>query len=196
VLNTVDKKQRKEYEENMALQDDATEEDEDRIQQEMNLAERKNYPSDSVPQDFFQFKLQRMNPNASTDFRGSIDKDWTLANLSGKKPELQELNFKLGTHTLLKNVFTVEQNVPLTDSDGNALMDSKGRQVFMKGKVFDDTFQPVLEYVLGDIKSLLVGSRALGADREAVLLEQQGFKKVVEKRKEQQNKVFGMGGAQ
>jgi hypothetical protein len=190
----MNKKEKREFRDNVSFQDDLGEDDNERIRSDLSLVDRKNYPSESVPQDFFQFKLQRMNPDASADFRGSIDKDWVLANIGGKKPNLSELSFKLGTHTLIKSVFVVDKVIPLLDSNGEQVV-SGGKPLFFEGTVFDDTFQPVLDYVLGDIKSLLVGSRAIGGDREAVLLEQQGFKKVVERRKEQQGKVFGLGGA-
>jgi len=188
----MDKKDRKDYEEASEMQSDMEEASSSEIARDMEMSRQKNYPSGVIPQDLYQYKRMRMQPESSADFPGQIDKDWVLANVSGQKPNLQQKRFEIGTYLLLKSVFTKNVKVPLTDAGGQQIS-LEGKPAFFEGKVFDDAFAPVAEYVLSMVKSELVGSRGMGADREAVLDITTGFRKMVEKKKAQEGRTIGLG---
>jgi hypothetical protein len=186
------KKERDKFEDAVEFEEDMGEDTSDVIADDMDLTRQKNYASGVIPQDLFQYKRMRMQPEASTDFPGQIDKDWVLANMKGDKPNLQQKKFEVGTYLLIRNVFTKKAKVALTDKEGQQVI-LNDKPVYFEGRVFDDAFTPVAEYVLSLIKSELVGSRGMGGDREAVLDITTGFRKQFERKKEQSGKVFGMG---
>jgi hypothetical protein len=157
--------------------------------EDQQLSQTKNYPSDVTPQDMYQYKKMRINPNADTDFSGLIDKDFTLANMGGEKPNLQEKRFAVGTYNLVKSVFV--NDVFFADKNGFLAVDAFGTP--LSQKVFDNEFEPVLTFLLGDIKSELAGSRALGSQREAVLDITTNLKKSVDKRRDDNNRSYGLG---
>jgi len=188
----MNKKEKADYEEASEVQGDIDESKSNEIAYDMEMSKQKNYPSGIIPQDLYQYKRMRMQPESSADFPGQIDKDWVLANISGDRPNLQQKKFEVGTYLLLKSVFVKSARIPLQDGAGQSIQ-INGNPVFFEGKVFDEAFQPVTDYVLSLIKSELVGSRGMGPDREAVLDITTGFRKQVEKKKSQEGKVFGMG---
>jgi hypothetical protein len=189
----MNKKEKRDFEEGVEFQGDLDEGSSGEIARDIDLSQHKNYPSEVTPQDLFQYKKMRMKPESSSDFPGNIDKDWVLSNMSGNKPNLQQKKFESGTFLLIKAVFVKRAKVPILDVDGSQVV-MGGKPLFFEGKVFDDAFQGVLDYVLSGIKSELVGSRGMGSDREAVLDITTGFRKQIEKKKSQDGKVFGMGG--
>jgi hypothetical protein len=186
------RKERDAFEDAVEFEDDMTEDSSEIIADDMDQAKSKDYASGMIPRDLFQYKRMRMQPEASTDFPGQIDKDWVLANMKGDKPNLQQKKFEVGTYLLIRNVFTKKAKVALTDKEGQPII-VNDKPVYYDGRVFDEAFTPVSEYVLSLIKSELVGSRGMGGDREAVLDITTGFRKQFERKKSQEGKMFGMG---
>lgn len=167
----MNKKEAKEIEQQYGLQRDAAEEDSEEIARDQAVGQARTYPSDIQPQEFYGYKKFRADPEAKADFRGTIDKDVVFANIGGPKPDLGELNFRHGTAILFRETFLGE------DED---VEDIKA-------------FMPVFEYVLGEYKFMLTGSRAQGPDREAVLDNQTSIKKEISRKKEASGKL-GFGG--
>jgi len=190
----VSKKDREEFEEMNEMQQDTQESDNQNIQQDFALAQAKNYPSDMLPQDMFQYKKLRMVPESRADFQNVIDKDFVLANVDGKLPTIEETKFQVGTFNLVKQVFVTDELMPLFDKEGNAIFSRDGTQIYIKNKGFDRSFEPIANFLLGEIKSGVVLSRAKGKDREAVLDITTNLRKEVNKRKMMDDKTMGFGG--
>jgi hypothetical protein len=191
----MNKREKADYAEAAEMQGDMEEASSGEIARDIDMTQHKQYPSGIIPQDLYQYKRMRMQPESSADFPGQIDKDWVLANISGDKPNLQQKKFEVGTYQLVKSIFVKKAMIPLLDKDGEPVL-INGKPAFFEGKIFDDAFQPVADYLLSSIKSELVGSRGMGGDREAVLDITTGFRKQVEKKRTQEGKILGMGGNQ
>ena len=155
---------------------------------------RRVYPSEITPQDYYQYKKMRIVPDAGTDFAGKIDKDVVLANIKGSHPDLQHTKFVVETIELFEDVFVHDVPMALTDNEGNIRRGVDGQPVFVMRTVFDDTFNPVVRMLLAGVKFELVGSRAMGKDREAVLDITTNLRKDVKRSKEQAGKLLGLGG--
>lgn len=187
-------KQRKEMEEVNDYQTEQAEIDSGSVAQDINTINQKMYPGDNMPNGFYEFQNNMINPNSQVDFRGQLDRDWVLSNLAGKKPSLQQLVFTQGTLSIVESVFVVDRVIPVTDSNGDPVPGPDGKPLCIQGKMFDETFEPVRKLLLSDIKAQLVGARALGGDRESVLQRQVGIRKTFEKKKsDESNQMFGMG---
>lgn len=156
--------------------------------------ERKVYPSDMTPLDFYQYKKLRIIPDASTDFPGVVDKDVVLSNIKGEHPDLQHSKFVVETIELFQNIFVKEALVPVMDGGGNVRCDKEGNALVVKRMVFDDFFNPVIRMLLAGLKFELTGSRAMGKDRESVLDITTSFKKDVVRKKEERGRIMGFGG--
>lgn len=186
--------ERKDMNESIEAQQDMEDMSSREFAMDAELGKQKNYASGTIPQDLFQYKRMRILPESSSDFEGILDKDFVLSNMAGSKPSLQIKKFEVGTLLLIKSIFVKKQNIPLLDKEGQQIV-MDGTPVFYEGKVFDEEFAPVSEYVLALIKSELVGSRGMGNDREAILDVTSSLRKTVEKKKaESQNKIVGFGG--
>lgn len=153
----------------MRTQSDVNEESSEEISRDLAAKERQ-YPSDITPQEFYGYKKFRSDPDAKSDFRGTVDKDVVFANIGGNKPGMEELNFRHGTSLLFKNIF---------------LDQAEDQEEY-------DAFRPVFDYLLGEYKFQIVASRAQGADREAVLDNITSIKKEVSRKKEE-GAGFGFG---
>lgn len=192
----MNKKEKKEYAEGAEFQEEMNENsgDSETFAKDMTLTQVKNYPSDVTPQDMYQYKKLRINPEALADYPGLVDKDFVLANMSGEKPNLQQKRFEVGTFNLVKSVFVTDVVTEFYDKYGNLVIDEEtGNPFCVKKKMFDPQFEPILDFLKGDIKSELVGSRALGGNtREAVLDVTTNLSKTVEKKKERDTKQFGL----
>lgn len=191
----MNKKEVKEARQGADLQEDINESsgDSSSFSQDIQLGQMKNYPSEAMPQDMYQYKKMRINPDAVADFPGLVDKDFVMANMTGDKPNLQQKRFEVGTFNLVKSVFVTEKIVEFVDATGNTILDEKGEALCIRKNMFDSDFEPILEFLRGDIKSELVGSRALdGYTREAVLDITTSLRKEVDKRREEKKSNFGL----
>lgn len=147
-------KEQKEY---LEMQEDDRETNEDLLAYEGRMG--KNYPSDYMPQDFYQYKKIVLIPESQVDFPNVVDKDVVLANLS--KGEIEELSFQVGTVQAVKDMFVQETTTINPNPDG--------RTVFQSELVFDDAFLPVLNILLSTFKYRHVASRAVGETRASML---------------------------
>lgn len=188
------KSDRDDVEEMQDIQQDSQESDNQSIQQDFALAQSKNYPSDMLPQDMFQYKKLRMVPESRAEFEQVIDKDFVLANVEGKLPTIEESKFQVGTYNLVRQVFVCEELIPLFDKEGNQVLLADGTPMYIKNKGFDRAFEPIANFLLGDLKSAIVLSRAKGKDREAVLDITTNLQKTVKKNRDMENRTMGFGG--
>jgi hypothetical protein len=72
-------------------------------------------------------------------------------------------------------------------------MDKNGNPVTFRRFVFDEAYRPIVSMLQAGYKSELVGSRAIGKDRESVLDITVNLRKEALRKQEQQGKSFGLG---
>jgi len=118
------------------------------------------YPSETNPEDDITYRITRLIPESSRDFRGLLDKDLVLSNIKESKPDPAVLRFLLGTINLFKSSILKEVTY-------NVRVDNKVIQ--KKRLIFDEELFCVLEYLIGEFKFDVVSARAMGDQRETIL---------------------------
>ena len=147
-----------------------------------------------MPDDIWQVRFMETIPTSEKEFDGEITKDNVLANVGGSKPDLTEVRFVTQTINLVKNIFIVEKDMPLIDNQGQFMYDKHGRMLLQKRSLPDPDFRPIWEALEIDIKSALTTSRALGDQRESVLMRTMNLNKKIGKQKaDQMNGTLGGG---
>ena len=187
-------KEEKGFEKQMDMQEPYSESSDDSIAQDRNL----NYASNSSPETSFEYKKMILVPEAQAEFIGKIDKDVTLANLGGFKPDREELKFQVGTIELFAGEFVEERYIEVIDEDGNKVIDAKTGLPFRRlVLVFDEAFRSCLNFLMAEYKFDIVASRAIGGERAAMLdtMTTTRIQKEFSKKKEMQNSSFGIGGS-
>lgn len=145
-----------------------------------------NYPSNSLPEDFYQYRKFSNVPEAQAEFEGLIDKDVTFANLS--KSEREYLRFVAETIKICEDIFVKEQDIKVRDE--------KGREILIKDQLtFDEDFRPIINYLKSGYKYDHVSSRASGDDRAAKLdiTSNTNINKILTKKKGDNQNRWGMG---
>lgn len=162
-------RERKEFEEQSEEQENYVEEDDEHIERDVQT--NKAYPSDNNPQDFYPYKKYRTDPDARTDFPGLIDKDTIYANVKGELPSLGELNYLSTTIQIINERLVKRAN---TQEDAH-------------------DFEEIVLILKADFKFKVVGSRAHGDNREAMLDNQTNIRKELMRKNEQKGSMFGLG---
>ena len=172
-------KEQKDY---LEMQEDEKESNEDLIAYEGQLG--KNYPSDQMPQDFYQYKKIVLIPESQVDFPTVVDKDVVLANLN--KGEIEELAFQVGTMQAVKDMFVQEEQV-INPNPTEAIFETTLR--------FDNAFLPVVNILLSQFKYRHVASRAVGETRASMLdtMTTSRVLKEFTKGQKKRNSAFGIG---
>ncbi len=186
----------KEYEKEMNIQEGYSESSDDTISTDMQRA-KPNYPSDVLPNDYYEYRRFVNLPESQAEFEGKIDKDIVFANLGGKKPDIEEMRFEIGTIELFEGEFVEEIEIKLKDNDGNDVYDIHNNIVKRKILIFDEAFRSCLNYLKAEFKFSAVASRALGINDRASVLDittNARIQKEFAKKKDQNNRLFGTGG--
>lgn len=130
------------------------------INYDQSMGQQRNYPSDMMPQDYFQYKKMVIVPEAQTDYPSILDKDVVLANLS--RNELEQHTFQVGTIQAVKDIFVHEEDIITLNPATN-------KPIIERTIMFDQSFNPVLNILLTQFKYHHIASRALGDTRAAML---------------------------
>ena len=122
------------------------------------------YPSETNPEDDITYRITRLIPESSRDFRGLLDKDLVLSNIKESKPDPAVLRFLLGTINLFKS--SILKEVTYNVKENNQIIQKKRL-------IFDEELFCVLEYLIGEFKFDVVSARAMGEQRETGLIAQE-----------------------
>jgi hypothetical protein len=189
----MDKETKKAIREQQAFDEDAYESSDESIKDDFELWEHKRQSGgDFIPDDLFKYKYLRLVPKTQDKYEYLIDKDAVLSNVSGQKPNIDELSFTNQTIVLIQQVFRVDKQFYQADEEGNVLIENGQPKVVVK-KVFDDSFIPIIEGLNSYKSSQQVLSRAIGDDREAILDRTQTLQKGITKKGEKKKNVLGFG---
>lgn len=185
----VNRKQLKDMEHMADFEEDLANSSEASLGDDLNF---KNYVSDEIPNDIYQYKKMRLVPNSEAEFQGLVDKDVVLANVKDVKPDPQYLRFIAETIVSL-DVFSKPKEVNILDDVGKPIpiLDSKGTVLGFEKQIIwvrDPEFDIIRQFLRGSFKADLTLSRAMGKDREAVLDRTQNIGKSVTKEGNSKNK--------
>lgn len=188
----------KEQERIMDEQETYSENADEQIAYDVHQKRDINIPSDNLPQDWYEYQKFKNLPDASAEFRTTIDKDVVFANLSGQKPDWKELQYQIGTIELFQGEFVEELKIPRWDSDKNDFVRDKNSNIVYDIELrFDEAFRSCLNYLKSEYKFAMVASRALGGQDRAAILDISSstrIQKELRKKKESQNNFLGTGG--
>lgn len=154
-------------------------------------------PSNITPEDYYQYKRFINLPESQAEHLNKIDKDVVMANLGGAKPTREELRFQEGTIELAESEWIHEVKIPRKNADGSLVRDMDGEIVYNTELVFDEYFRGCLNFLKGQYKFDLVGSRAMGGQDRAAFLDISSSNRISKefaRKKEQKNQFFGTGG--
>lgn len=178
-------------------QQEAYEQSDDAIERD-SIRQNPNYPSNIMPEDFYQYKKFVNLPESQAEFEGKIDKDVVFGNFQGAKPSIEELRFQIGTIELFESEFVEEKDVLLRDGEGNIMVDkSTQKPIVRKIKIFDEEFRGSLDYLKAEYKFAVVASRALGGHDRAGVLDVTTHGRITKefmKKKDKGNALLGTGG--
>lgn len=184
-------------EKELQAQEDAYEQSDEALERD-TVRQSPNFPSNIMPEDYYQYKKFVNLPESQAEFEGKIDKDVVFANLGGAKPSIEELRFQIGTIELFESEFVEEKDVLLKDSEGNILIDKDNQKpIVRKVKVFDEEFRGSLDYLKAEYKFAVVASRAIGGHDRASVLDITSHGRITKefmKKKDRQNSLLGTGG--
>jgi hypothetical protein len=159
----VSKKQRKEIEEDASISEDISNMSEESLNRDLET--KGYYVSDDNPSDIYQYKKMRLVPNSEAEFQGLVDKDVVLSNIKDVKPDPKYLRFLTETIIAL-DVFAVKKDIKVPDYDDRGKFMGFHLETVL---VPDPEFDVIRSFLRGSLKSDLTMSRAMGAQREAVL---------------------------
>jgi len=190
------KKEQRDYE-------DAEEVDADTIIKDQEL-NRRPYPSDVMPEDYYAYKRFVNLPESQSEFSGLIDKDVVMANLKGSAPDVEQLSFQSVTIQWTKELFTKEVDVWINKADPSRYtfnesdipQDEKVDFIQKKTEIIDPEALPILKVLTNRFKFGIVSSRSLGDERAAkldIMTQNKISKELTRKRSATEGK-FGLGG--
>lgn len=188
-------KDEKDFEKSMDMQEPYSESSDE----SMNNDKQLNYPSNMMPESHFEWKKLVNVPESQAEFAGKIDKDVVFANIGGRKPDIEQLRFEIGTIELFEGEFVEEKEIEIQDEDGNKIIDAKtGKPLRRKILVFDEYFRSCLNFLKAEYKFAVVASRALGdvGERAAGLdtMTSTRIQKEFSKKDGAKKSAFGTGG--
>lgn len=155
-------------------QEEYIESDTDTLLKDQELA-RKPYPSDMLPEDYYQYKKFVNLPESQAEFEGLIDKDVVMANLSNSDRE--ELNYRAVSVQWTKEIFTQEVDVFINSENPKEYYFNRheipegdeDKFIIKRTVVFDQEAQPILNILKAGYKFRIVSSRATGDTRASML---------------------------
>jgi len=184
--------------------EDVEETDTDTLLKDQELGGRRPYPSDVMPEDYYQYKRFVNLPESQSEFEGLIDKDVVFANLKGSAPNIEELSFQSGTIQWTKELFTVETRVFININDPSRFTFNKDEipehelsdYVEKKTNIIDPDALPILKVLTNRFKFGIVSSRAIGDTRAGMLdtMTQTRISKELTRNRKESEKKFGLGG--
>lgn len=198
----MDKNIKKQMREEAELEEDVYDSSGGSIDKDYETLAARREMGDFIPDDVFKYKYLRIVPTAADEFAGIVDKDSVLANIGGQRPNLDEIALVNQTIVLIKKIFVVEQEFAIPNEEGEPIIDIVRDEVtgnlvkrprIVTMKVFDKSFQPLVDGFSVYNKTLQVSSRAMGDDREAILDRTTHLQKGIKKNDNKQKNVFGMG---
>lgn len=186
----------------VAAQMDAQEPYQESSDESMNSDSRQNFqdlrfPSSATPEDYYQYKKFVNLPESQAEFMTIIDKDVVFSNLGGSRPSLEELRFQVGTISLFESEFIEEVWIPRRYPDGSLVKDNNSKVVFDLEVRFDEVFRGCLNFLKGQYKFDVVGSRAQGGQDRAAFLDissSNRISKEFNKKNDKKQGFFGTGG--
>lgn len=181
--------------------DEAVESNNDTLMSDRALS-RSPYPSEAMPEDYYQYRKFVNLPEAQSEFEGVIDKDVVFSNLSNAEREM--LNYKVNTIQWTREIFVLEVDVWINKNDSKIyafslkdIPESDREDYVLKRTVIPDPdFLPIMNVLKAGYKFAIVSSRAVGPERAAILdnTTMNRISKEFERRKSKRDGLTGLGG--